>query len=224
MKKVFVLSILVLFIGSLLALESDPSAVVGFVKYDCITTTGTNLNKVALPMDAGYTMASELGIANPGVDAIYAWNAATQAWDAATDLGFMWLGDFALQDGYAYLVNATAALDIYIAGGMIVQPTYNLITTTGTNLNFLMVPMDRADLTMASHLGIDIGVGICDAVYSWNSGTQAWDAATDLGFMWLGDFAISISDPLMVNVTADVSWPSGDGDNRVSKKISKIRK
>ena len=222
MKKVFVLSILVLFVGSLFALESDPSAVVGFVKYSCITTTGTNLNKVALPMDAGYAMASDLGNANPGIDAVYTWNATTQAWDAATDLGFMWLGDFALNDGFAYLVNTTAVIDVYIAGGMIVQPTYSLITTTGTNLNYLMVPLDRTDLTMASHLGIDIGV--CDAVYSWNSGTQAWDAATDLGFMWLGDFAISIADPLMVNVTADVSWPTGDGDNRISKTISKVRK
>jgi len=218
MKKLLVLGILVLFVSAVFALESDPSDVVGYVKYGCVTTAGTNLNSIAIPMDAGYVMASDLGAAYPSIDVVYAWNSGTQAWDAATNIGMMWLGDFALQDGYSYMVNATAATDVYLAGGMIVQPNYSLVTTAGTNLNYLMVPMDRSDLTMASHLGIDIGV--CDVVYAWNSGTQAWDAATDIGMMWLGDFAIAIGDPLMINVTADTTWPVIARDNGSKRPIN----
>ncbi|MDO9576539.1 MAG: hypothetical protein Q7J16_01510 [Candidatus Cloacimonadales bacterium] len=221
MKNIMILSLMLVLIGSMYALESAPSEVVGFVKYGCVSTTGTNLNLVALPLETGYTMASDLGNAI-GADVVNVWDAAGQGWLSASNLGFMWVDDFALQDGYTYLVNILADTDVYIVGSLIIQLGYNLITTTGTNLNLIMCPMNRSDLTMASELGNDIGV--CDVVNKWDAAGQGWLSASNLGFMWVDDFAVDIADPLMVNVTSDTVWPSGEGDNKVSQKPAKVRK
>ena len=58
MKKVFVFSILVLFLGSLLALESGPSEVVGFFKLNVTQGGYTAISEPFMPhdLDAGGDM------------------------------------------------------------------------------------------------------------------------------------------------------------------------
>ena len=215
MKKLMILLLLV-GIVSLYALESDPSDTVGFVKYSCVTTTGTNLNFMALPMDAGYANASDLGAAYANIDQVAKWDAANQVWNAANPGPFGWANDFALTDGYSYMVSVTAATDIFIAGGMITQPQYSLVTTSGTNLNSIMLPLNRSDLTLASELGTDITN--VDQVANWDSANQVWNAANPGPFGWANDFAIAIGDPLMVSVTANTVWPT------TAKSLKKINK
>lgn len=57
MKKFILPLLLLLAIGMLAAVESDPSAVVGYVKYQCLS--GDNV--IAVPMQSDYQFASELG-------------------------------------------------------------------------------------------------------------------------------------------------------------------
>jgi len=218
MKRLLVIGMVLVFASSMFALESDPSEVVGYVTYGCETTDGTDLNFIALPMNSGYVMASALGDAIGACDVVNVWDPAGQGWLSASDLGFMWAGDFALNAGYSYMVNVTADTDVYIYGGMITQPTYNLVTTDGTDLNSIMVPVTSI-FGMASELGNDIGV--CDVVNNWDATGQGWLSASDLGFMWAGDFAIEIGMPLMVNVTADVTWPVGRNANTNANSVRK---
>lgn len=205
MKKLLIL-LLLLGIVSLYALESDPSDTVGFVKYSCVTTSTTNLNFIAMSMEAGYANASDLGAAYSNVNAVSKWDASTQSWTQASAGPFGWANDFALQDGYAYMIGVTANTDVFIAGGMITQPQYNMVTTSTTNLNAIMLPMNRSDLANASDLGGDIGS--CDAVSKWEASSQSWTQASAGPFGWANDFAISIGNPYMVGVTANVTWPT----------------
>ncbi len=64
MKKVFILGIVVLFLGSLIALESDPSEVVGFVKLDAAASpSNVTYSMFSLPFtfyDATHTQTMDL--------------------------------------------------------------------------------------------------------------------------------------------------------------------
>lgn len=201
MKKLILpLMLLLLAAGFLFAVESDPSAVVGYVKYDCVP----DLNLIAIPMSQGYTLVSEFADDYPGIfDTINYWDAANQVWSAANDLGFMWDNDFAIAPGAVLFVNALTASNVYSMGAL---PANNASYSLVSDLNTLMVPLNRSDLTMASELGTD--VSFIDTINSWDAANQVWSAANDLGFMWDNDFAISIGTPLMVNALSTGTWPT----------------
>ena len=76
MKKILVLGILVLFLGSLIAAESGPSDTVGFIKYGMVV--GSTF--IANPMDAGYTTSALMGDAITGADQMSYWDATSQGW------------------------------------------------------------------------------------------------------------------------------------------------
>ena len=215
MKKLLASMVIVLFISSLFAVESDPSTVVGYVEYGLtfnVALEDTDLNFIALPMDAGYTLASGVGTDVGVCDVVSYWDAASQQWSSATDLGFPlgWVGDFAVATGDPLMVNVTADVNFYVAGDLPAAANYSLIFNAAledTDLNAIMVPLDQT-FTLASGVGTDIGV--CDVVSYWDAASQQWSSATDLGFPlgWVGDFAVTIADPLMVNVTGAASWPT----------------
>jgi len=212
MKKLIAIIAILALATAVFATESDPSATVGFVKYECVTTASTNFNFVALPMDAGYTMASELGDAIGSCDAVAEWDPTIQGWgqQASYVIPIGWLNDFAIESGHAYMINVTSNVDVYIAGDLPADPTFNLVTTASTNFNFIMVPLSMSSFTMASDIGDDIGV--CDAVASWDASIQGWgqQASYVIPIGWLNDFAIDIGQPLMVNVTGAAIWPTTD--------------
>jgi len=203
MKKIILPLLLILTVGMLAAVESEPSAIVGYVKYDCVT----GLNFIALPMNTGYTMASDLANAYPGMmDAMNYWDATNQQWIGAYDLGY-WEGDFPISSGSVMMINALSASPIYSIGNLPSQNTqYSLIL----QLNTLMIPLNKSNLTMASELADDIILtgGSLDAMNYWDATNQQWVGAYDLGY-WEGDFQVSIGMPLMVNSLATVVWPAG---------------
>lgn len=225
MKKIIAIIAILALATTAFATESDPSETVGFVKYECVTTAGTDFNFVALPMDAGYAMASDLGDAIGSCDAVAEWDPTTQGWGQQANyvIPIGWLGDFAIQSGHAYMINVTANVDVYIAGDLPADPTFNLVTTTGTDFNFIMVPLSMSSLTTAGALGDDIGV--CDAVADWDPTTQGWGQQANyvVPIGWLGDFAIDIGMPLMVNVTANTTWPTADNKGTTTN-IKTIRR
>ena len=228
MKRTFITVLLVLSLTFLIALESDPSETVGFIKYGLVTTATTNSNVVCVSLDNGVTTAQALAneIGAPGVvDGVSKFNSATQSWETVTYSfvpvpppgAWQWSGDFAISNGDVLMVNVTADTDYYCAGSLFGDPTYNLVTTATTNSNTVMLPLSKSALATAQAMANDIGVaGIVDGVSEFVSATQSWNTVTYSfvpvpppgAWQWSGDFGISIGSGYMVNVTADTTWPT----------------
>ena len=198
MKKLILPLLLMVAFGMLAAVESAPSEVVGYVKYDCVA----GLNHIALPMDQGYTMAGEFADTYPGtMDALSYWDAATQSWVTAFDLGY-WEGDFAVAPGAVLMISAMAPFSAYSIGDM---PATNATYALLAGLNDIMVPLNRSDIGWAGEIGTEIGS--VDALSYWDAASQSWVTAFDLGY-WEGDFEVSIGSPIQLNSFAAATWPT----------------
>lgn len=197
MKKLILPLLLLVAFGMLAAVESDPSEVVGYVKYPCIA----GLNHIALPMDQGLTMASDWANNYPGMmDAMSYWDAVSQSWVSAFDLGY-WEGDFAVAPGSVMLISAMAPFDGFSIGALpATNASYNLLI----GLNDMMIPLNRSDITMAGTMGDEVAV--LDAISYWDATTQSWVSAFNLGY-WEGDFPVTIGFPVQVNALDVATWP-----------------
>lgn len=208
MKKLLLPLLLVLLISMLAAVESDPSEVVGYVKYDCVP----GLNFVAMPMDDGLMLTSEVGavynVADEYIDTINMWNSDTQAWDFAVNYGGgFWDPDLEVGTGYVLYFNTSAAFPFYSMGNMPAQEaTYNIVA----GLNTVMIPLNQSALTLTSEVGATIGDGeYVDTINLWNSDTQAWDFAVNYGGgFWDPDLDVAIGMPLYLNSADVATWPS----------------
>jgi hypothetical protein len=198
MKKLIIPLLFIFAIGILAAVESEPSEIVGYVKYPCVA----GLNHIALPMDQGLTMASDFAALYPDMlDAMSYWDAASQSWVTAFNLGY-WEGDFPIHTGSVMMINSLAQFNSYSIGNMpATNATYNILI----GLNDIMIPLNRSDINMAGQVGTEIGV--LDAMSYWDNNTQSWVTAFNLGY-WEGDFPITIGMPMQVNALSPVTWPS----------------
>ena len=185
--------------------ESGPSQIVGFQKIDLYTTDSTDLNFIAIPFSKNGIYASELASEIDNCDAISKWNVEKQAWETASDAGYKWLNDFLIEDGYPYMINVTQTSVYYICGKPIQQPQYNIITTPTTDLNAIMLPLDKYNLQNASDLGDNIGN--VEIVSKFLPQNQIYQQASKGPFGWVGDFSIYPGQPLFVNVSSDTVWP-----------------
>ncbi len=198
MKKLIIPLLFIFAIGILAAVESEPSEIVGYVKYPCVE----GLNHIALPMDQGLTMASDFAALYPDMlDAMSYWDNINQGWIAAVNLGY-WEGDFPIHPGSVMMIYALSPFNAYSIGNMpATNATYNLLT----GLNDIMIPLNRSDITMAGQVGDEIQV--LDALSYWDNINQGWIATINLGY-WEGDFPVSIGFPLQVYALSPVTWPS----------------
>jgi len=198
MKKLIIPLLFIFAFSILAAVESEPSEVVGYVKYPCVA----GLNHIALPMDQGLTMASDFAALYPDMlDNMSYWDPVSQTWVAAVYLGY-WEGDFPIQPGSVMMIAALAPFNAYSIGNMpATNATYNLLV----GLNDIMIPLNRSDITMAGQLGDEIQV--LDNISYWDNSTQTWVAAVNLGY-WEGDFPVTIGFPLQVYALSPVTWPS----------------
>jgi hypothetical protein len=201
MKKVILPLLLILAFSFLAAVESDPSAVVGYVRYDLVA--GNNM--VALPMECPWSMASELGDTFGGnVTQISYWDATNQIFGAAADLGGFWDGDFPIATNGVLMLTSSVPGSFYSLGDLPAPATFNLVAGNNT----LMIPLNRSDLTLASELGADLAAGGVLQIANWDASSQMFGAAADLGGFWDGDFEIGIAMPLMATASTAITWPS----------------
>jgi len=198
MKKLIIPLLFIFAFSILAAVESEPSEIVGYVKYPCVV----GLNHIALPMDQGLTMASDFAALYPDMlDNMSYWDAESQSWVAAVNLGY-WQGDFPVQSGSVMMINSLANINVYSIGNMpATNATYNLLE----GLNDIMIPLNRSDISMAGEVGDEIQV--LDNMSYWDNSTQTWVTAFNLGY-WEGDFAVTIGFPMQVNALSEVTWPS----------------
>lgn len=209
MKKLIFPLLLMLAIGMLAAVESDPSNVVGYVKYPLHVGD----NSIAVPMEQGYTNASHVGNDIDGCGAVKYFDGENQVWMAADKAPFPphpWGPvDFAVTEGDPLLIYTTSAGDFFSIGDL---PDVLANYTLFPGDNFIMVPLDKSDMSNASHVGNDIPG--CGAVKYFDGENQVWMAADKAPFPpfpWGPvDFNTAIGDALLIYTTAAGSWPAGN--------------
>lgn len=202
MKKFILPLLLLLAFGMLAAVESEPSAVVGYVKYICLA--GDNV--IALPMQLEYEWASELGDAI-GAGNLGYFDSTSKEWvliDKQPWVGGGWTDDFELTNGqvlWAYFDDDT---DYYSLGNLpTAMPHYTLLAGD----NVIMLPLDKSDLDFASLVGDEIGAG---NMGYFDSTSKEWvliDKQPWVGGGWTDEFDTTIGMPLWTYVDEDGTWP-----------------
>ena len=183
---------------------SAPCEVIGYVRYACSNIPSGGRNMIALPFETTLTTAQELGESIPNCDAVAKWDAEAQLWVTA-ELDDGWSNSFAIENNIAYMVNVTSTTNVYFMGTIVPDVNYELITTAGTNQNTIMLPLSKSSLNTASAVGNDIGVS--KMISKWNGAHQGWKSTVKLPFGWISNFVVDVALPLLVDVTANTTWP-----------------
>lgn len=222
MKKISLCVIVIMVLGvTLIAQESEPSAIVGYVAYECLlgegAAEGRNSNLIAFPLeDTLLTNTSELGARYPNITAVFGLNPATQVWTMSTPPleGDEWENEFAILPGHAYLITIDEAFTHYSVGTLPELVQFDLQlgegAAEGRNSNTIMVPLDMSNLSNTSLLGADIEE--VNAIFSLNPVTQVWTMSTAPleGEVWENQFDTPIGMPLMITVTDELLWPPAE--------------
>jgi len=212
MKKLLILGMMVLFLSSLIAVESEPSDVVGFMKYDL----NTGRNFIALPMNSGYATSVDVAGDISGSDQMSYFDEITQSWvTSGKNMFGNWVTPFNVDGGMAIMARTTVASSFYSAGSMFdPEPNYSIVV----GRNSIMVPFSKATLTTSSTLADDIG-GI-DQMSYFDSTTQAWvTSGKNMFGNWVTPFDVNVGMAVMARSISTTSWPTVR-----NSKISKFNK
>ena len=198
--------------------------------YSCVTTTGTDLNFVGIPVRNGWDKASDLDPLGKNIDAVTKWNAVEQGWET---VGYHpntgWITDLSVHTGDALMINAKNDFDFVVQGDS-VEVQYDLITTTsGTDMNAIVLPLTKQDINLASELGEDIYE--CIGISKFNNQSQLFESCMwNLLNFWFGDFTIETGMPLLINATENSVWPSKSnyessrkgGDDKLAGAVPRV--
>ena len=186
--------------------ESEPSNVAGEFDVELLTTTTTDINELVVIMNTTNTRqhivtAEDLAQAIPNCTDVYYWSASGQG-QVGHPKGTP-IENFEIKPGYPYIVNVSANT-IWTNAGTYEMATFNLVTTSSTDINHIGVPFEKSHLTTADELGQDIPS--CTDVYYWDVTGQG-QVGHPVGTP-VEDFPVYAAFPYYVNVTAEATWPS----------------
>lgn len=213
MKKVLILSILVLFLGSLFALESAPSDVVGFVKINLASNswTAASLPFVFEDPDAnGLDLSDVFGTQLDGNtptdgDKVLSINTGQSAIYASA-MGGWFPAEIAMDSKHGYWINrntANATKDIYFCGKVTQEAIdYGTIAVGWTPVGIKeagVVSIDDLDLVASGFSGTTPTDG--DKILSINTGQSAI-YATAMGGWFPAAFNIAPTHVYWINVNA----------------------
>jgi hypothetical protein len=204
MKRVLFVFAMICVLGSLVALESAPSEVVGYVKIEAAPNVYT---AISLPLEVDGMMVSEVFSDNSGTpmitggvnpvysDQIQQIGGGGSAWyNSATN---QWVGDFVVdvtKAYYAIIRNDHPAVDLYVCG---VYDNTTIVTYDDILANvYTPVGFREAGSVNASELGLmDAGFTggpnpvLSDQIQQIGGGGSAWfNTGTGL---WVGDFELT---------------------------------
>lgn len=206
MKRFILPLMILLFVGSLFAVESAPSEVVGYVKYDCVA--GNNL--LALPMVQSITTTTEFGaLFGEDINTINIYNAAIQDWEASLNYGGgFWDPEYVLSTGDVIFINATNQITFYSIGAL---PSTGAQYDVVTGNNTVMIPLNKSDLNLTSVAGASMGDGeTVNTINLFNPTIQDWEASLNYGGgFWDPEYDLSIGTPLFINSGSAFTWPTG---------------
>ena len=201
--------------------RGDRSNGVGECDFGLKATTGTDYTWVAFCLgDTGLSMASDLEAhiennSSPGVDCltISEWNATAQTYTIYTTVPIP-MGDFALQTGNAYRVEADTTAVWTLVGEVVPEDSiaFQLQATTGTDYGWISVPLHLDSLTMASGLETHIENNSspatdCYTISEWNATAQTYTIYTTIPIP-MGDFSTRAGRAYRVEVDSSAVWPS----------------
>jgi len=218
MKKFILPLLLILTVGMLAAVESEPSEVVGYVKYDCYN----GFNYIALPM-GDLTTAEAIGNQYlPNISSVSKWIPTSQSWTTVAydpDFG-EWDGSIPVENGDVIVMFASVGFDFYSLG----NPIENIIYDINPGYNYISVPLNRSDILNAETIGNDIGNIMSISV--WSNINQSWTTINfDVDFgEWDGTIPVDIGDVVVLYGSTTTSWPSRSIVNPVRDAKSDIRK
>jgi hypothetical protein len=110
--------------------------------------------------------------------------------------------NFSIEMGYPYYVNVTNDVVLTLVGE-IVEPVFNLITTSTTDFNEVMLTLEKTDITQASELMADIPS--CNSIARWDAEVQGYYQY--VSFLPMTNFNVRVGYPYYVNVDSDITWP-----------------
>jgi len=122
-----------------------------------------------------------------------------------------------VQSGDALMINAKNDFDFIVEGDS-VDVQYNLITTSGTDMNAIVHPLTKQDISTASGLAEDIGV--CNLISKYNAETQQFESCAEMISIWVGDFVTQPGMPLLAGVASSTVWPSEVKSENTSEAVS----
>ncbi|MFZ5519527.1 MAG: S8 family serine peptidase [Candidatus Zhuqueibacterota bacterium] len=193
------------------AREYAPSSVAGEFDYQLVTTSGTDINRIVVIMNTAdtrrsITTAENLAQAIPYCSDVYWWDASGQG--TVGHVKGLPFNNFAVQPGYAYSVSVTKDT-VWTVAGSYDNVSFNLVTTSGTDINRIGVPLAKAVLTTADQLGVNIPN--CTDVYLWDAAGQGTlGHVVGLPF---NNFAVRAGYPYSISITAPTTWPDyGEGE------------
>ncbi len=205
MKKFILPLLLLLAIGMLAAVESDPSAVVGYVKYDCVV--GDNF--VAMPMVQAFTTTMEFGDQfGEDINTINIWDPASQSWIASVNYGGgFWDPELPVETGSVLFFNTATDLTYYSIGTM---PETNAQYSLVAGDNTVMVPLNKSDLVTTALVGATMGDGeTVNTINLFDSASQSWIASVNYGGgFWDPELDTPIGTPLFLNSGTEEVWPA----------------
>ncbi len=217
MKKLLILTMMCVLIGSMVALESDPSEVVGYVKYDLHNNGTSGYNIVAVPLGTDMVGQSDvLFNAIPNCDTISKWDPINQLWVAYD--GMPWTPTFQIESGYSYMAHTTDNGVWYSTGGLQTNPSFALNNNGTSGYNMIMVPLGMSNLSTSDLLFSDIPN--CDTISKWDGVSQLWVAYD--GMPWTPTFSTDIGKGFMAHVTSNGVWPVVDDNSALN--VKKVRK
>jgi hypothetical protein len=187
-------------------IESVPSAITGYVRYDLIA----GYNCIALPLIQDTIFTSELStLFDNNASTISVWNQTTQAWTTAVNYGGgFWDPDVSLSPGSVLLIYANSPISYYSIG---LLPNSHAQYAFVIGDNAVMIPLNKSALTNTALSGITMGDGqAVNTISVWNPAIQGWESTVNFGNdYWDPIYSTSIGTPLFLNSYSIETWPLG---------------
>lgn len=182
-------------------LLSQKSNIVGEFDLSLSALSSTDFNNFSIPVrEENISDAQEFLEKIPSANSIAQWVASYQSYRQY--IPAVQGSNFPLEIGYPYLINAVRDTVITFFG-KIAQPNFNLITTSTTNFNTIILPLHKADIEVASELLVDIPH--CISIARWDENSQGYiQYVPDLSYT---DFSLKAGYPYFIEVNKNVSWP-----------------
>ncbi len=180
--------------------ESELSNVVGEFDFDLVTTGTTSYNQIALPFILqGVNNAQDLkDFVGTRCNSVAEWNPNTQSYDQYQEP----LNNFTVEGGKPYYVHVTQE-GVFTLVGALADPQFDLLTSSKTDINEIMLPLGKLSITKASELADEIPN--CTSVGKWDPQTQGFQQYAPS--VPPTDFSVRVGYPYYVNVSQNSQWP-----------------
>ena len=202
MKKNKILLILTLIVPLFLcAIESDPSEVVGFVKFDLSSNGSSGYNVFTTPFQINNgTNISSIYNNITNCEALSFWSPDSQMWKSYD--AQPWTPDWAVESAGTYMCHVSAGSTFYVYGKPVQNPSYDL--KTGKNL--IMLPFEQSSITDCAQLMNAIPG--CTSVMYYDQTSQDWVEYSGTETVW----NVTTGMGYVVTVSSDTVWPVVQGD------------